>query len=117
MTFCSQQVQASSSIQPSTRATKLQNHRRLRFEIVKMADDYKFEGWVIENGTNGQMVWKEFQPKAWEETDIDIQVRLRMKFVSFSLCYRTNNATGYTLRHLWHRSAHTEKRLGMNGPR
>lgn len=38
--------------------------------------DYKFEGWVGEDPTavNGEMVWKEFEPKPWEETDIDIKV-------------------------------------------
>lgn len=38
--------------------------------------DYKFEGWVADDasGARGNMVWKEFEPKAWEETDIDIRV-------------------------------------------
>lgn len=38
--------------------------------------DYMFEGWVGEDPTavNGEMVWKEFEPKPWEETDIDIKV-------------------------------------------
>lgn len=41
-----------------------------------MVDNLKFEGWVAESGeaADGHMVWKEFQPKAWEETDIDIRV-------------------------------------------
>lgn len=38
--------------------------------------DYKFEGWVADDPTavDGKMVWKEFEPKPWEETDIDIKV-------------------------------------------
>ncbi|RDW67656.1 hypothetical protein BP6252_09052 [Coleophoma cylindrospora] len=38
--------------------------------------DYKFEGWMglDKNSANGQMVWQEFEPKTWEETDIDIQI-------------------------------------------
>jgi alcohol dehydrogenase (NADP+) len=38
--------------------------------------DYKFEGWIghDESSVNGKMVWGEFEPKAWEETDVDIQV-------------------------------------------
>lgn len=38
--------------------------------------DYKFEGWMglgPEAG-EGKMVWQEFQPKEWEETDVDIKV-------------------------------------------
>lgn len=36
----------------------------------------KFEGWVGLNSTaaNGHMVWKSFEPKPWEETDVDIKV-------------------------------------------
>lgn len=26
------------------------------------------------SSSEGKMVWREFQPKAWEETDVDIQV-------------------------------------------
>ena len=38
--------------------------------------DYKFEGWMgLDSGAaDGKMVWKEFQPKEWEETDVDIKV-------------------------------------------
>lgn len=38
--------------------------------------DYKFEGWVglDKSAAKGQMVWQEFEPKAWEETDVDIKV-------------------------------------------
>lgn len=38
--------------------------------------DYKFEGWMGLDATSaeGNMVWQEFEPKEWEETDIDIKV-------------------------------------------
>ncbi|KAI0477372.1 zinc-binding dehydrogenase [Xylariaceae sp. FL0804] len=37
---------------------------------------YKFHGWkgYDASSAEGKMVWEEFEPKAWEETDIDIQV-------------------------------------------
>ncbi|CAG7928075.1 unnamed protein product [Penicillium olsonii] len=38
--------------------------------------DYKFEGWMglgPEAG-QGKMVWQEFEPKPWEETDVDIKI-------------------------------------------
>lgn len=38
--------------------------------------DYKFEGWLglDKESANGNMVWGEFEPKTWEETDIDIKI-------------------------------------------
>ncbi|KAJ5689842.1 NADP-dependent alcohol dehydrogenase 7 [Penicillium macrosclerotiorum] len=38
--------------------------------------DYKFEGWMglDKEAANGKMVWQEFEPKPWEETDIDMKV-------------------------------------------
>ncbi|KAH7013416.1 zinc-binding dehydrogenase [Ilyonectria destructans] len=38
--------------------------------------DYKFEGWLglDPKSVEGNMVWQEFEPKPWEETDVDIQV-------------------------------------------
>jgi alcohol dehydrogenase (NADP+) len=41
-----------------------------------MATDYKFEGWAAHDpaAVEGKMVWQEIKPKAWEETDVDIQV-------------------------------------------
>lgn len=44
--------------------------------IGTMANDYKFEGWLghDKSAAEGKMVWAEFEPKAWEETDVDIQV-------------------------------------------
>ena len=41
-----------------------------------MATDYTFEGWVSEgpSSVDGKMIWKRYEPKAWEETDIDIRI-------------------------------------------
>lgn len=41
-----------------------------------MSTDYKFEGWMGDdaNSCKGNMVWREFLPKEWEETDVDIKV-------------------------------------------
>jgi alcohol dehydrogenase (NADP+) len=40
------------------------------------APDYKFEGWMgyDKYAGDGKLVWTEFDPKEWEETDIDIKV-------------------------------------------
>lgn len=41
-----------------------------------MDTGYKFEGWVGEDTSSaqGKMVWKDYEPKKWEETDIDIKI-------------------------------------------
>ncbi|KAM5343112.1 hypothetical protein ACJ41O_014078 [Fusarium nematophilum] len=41
-----------------------------------MATDYKFEGWMGEDpsAAEGNMIWKGYEPKEWEETDVDIKV-------------------------------------------
>ncbi|KAL2827085.1 chaperonin 10-like protein [Aspergillus pseudoustus] len=38
--------------------------------------DYRFEGWMGLDPTSadGNMLWQEFEPKPWEETDVDIKV-------------------------------------------
>ncbi|CAL5866246.1 uncharacterized protein PFLUO_LOCUS453 [Penicillium psychrofluorescens] len=38
--------------------------------------NYKFEGWMglDPSSADGNMVWQEFQPKEWEETDVDIKI-------------------------------------------
>ncbi|KAK7942593.1 uncharacterized protein PG986_011706 [Apiospora aurea] len=40
------------------------------------AQDYKFEGWQAHDATSadGNMRWEEFEPKPWEENDVDIRV-------------------------------------------
>nr|POE62839.1 nadp-dependent alcohol dehydrogenase 7 [Quercus suber] len=37
---------------------------------------YKFEGWMgtDKDSAKGKMVWQEFTPKPFEETDVDIQI-------------------------------------------
>ena len=41
-----------------------------------MASAYKFEAWVAEDpsAADGNMIWNEYTPKTWEETDMDIKV-------------------------------------------
>ncbi|KAH7161286.1 zinc-binding dehydrogenase [Dactylonectria macrodidyma] len=41
-----------------------------------MATDYVFEGWLGRDpeSVNGKMEWGAFEPKKWEEDDVDIQV-------------------------------------------
>ncbi|KAF7540379.1 hypothetical protein G7Z17_g12218 [Cylindrodendrum hubeiense] len=41
-----------------------------------MSTDYTFEGWMGEDPSSaeGNMVWKEYEPKPWEETDVDIKI-------------------------------------------
>ena len=38
--------------------------------------DYKFEGWLglDPSSAEGNMKWGEFEPKPWEETDVDIKI-------------------------------------------
>ncbi|KAH8909664.1 putative zinc-binding alcohol dehydrogenase [Coniochaeta sp. PMI_546] len=38
--------------------------------------DYKFEGWLgyDKSAADGKLVWTQFDPKEWEETDVDIKV-------------------------------------------
>ncbi|EED12604.1 zinc-binding alcohol dehydrogenase, putative [Talaromyces stipitatus ATCC 10500] len=40
------------------------------------SQDYKFEGWMGDSpaSVNGAMEWREFKPKEWEETDVDIKI-------------------------------------------
>ncbi|KIV93902.1 hypothetical protein PV10_05078 [Exophiala mesophila] len=41
-----------------------------------MSSDHKFEGWVGEDASSaeGKMVWKDYEPKTWEETDVEIKI-------------------------------------------
>lgn len=37
--------------------------------------DYKFEGWLgMDENSIGNMQWKEYEPKPFDETDVDIQI-------------------------------------------
>lgn len=40
------------------------------------ATDYKFQGWMglDPSSAKGNMVWREYEPKPWEETDVDIKI-------------------------------------------
>jgi D-arabinose 1-dehydrogenase-like Zn-dependent alcohol dehydrogenase len=40
------------------------------------SQNYKFEGWLghDEGSADGKMAWGEFEPKPWEETDVDIRI-------------------------------------------
>ena len=37
---------------------------------------YKFEGWLGQDPSSakGNMTWGEFEPKKWEEDDVDIEI-------------------------------------------
>lgn len=39
-------------------------------------NDTEFEGWVAvdKSAAEGNMVWQTYDPKPWEETDIDIKI-------------------------------------------
>lgn len=41
-----------------------------------MSQDHKFTGWVgaDANSINGNLEWKSFEPKPWEERDVDIEI-------------------------------------------
>ncbi|CAK3996445.1 NADP-dependent alcohol dehydrogenase C [Lecanosticta acicola] len=41
-----------------------------------MATDYKFEGWLGKDPSSakGNMTWGEFEPKKWQEDDVDIEI-------------------------------------------
>jgi alcohol dehydrogenase (NADP+) len=41
-----------------------------------MSSNYRFQGWLglDKNSANGNMVWKAFDPKPFEESDVDIKI-------------------------------------------
>lgn len=41
-----------------------------------MSTDYKFQGWLglDKDCVKGNMEWKEYEPKPFEETDVDIKI-------------------------------------------
>jgi hypothetical protein len=45
--------------------------------ILNMSTDYKFEGWVglDKEAAKGNMVWQAYEPKTFQETDIDVRRR------------------------------------------
>jgi alcohol dehydrogenase (NADP+) len=56
-----------------------------------MSTDYKFEGWVglDANAAKGNMVWQSYEPKAFQETDIDVSCP-RTRFESHDSFTNTN---------------------------
>ena len=44
--------------------------------------NYKFEGWMglDKSSADGKMVWQEFEPKPFDERDVDFPHRLRYNF-------------------------------------
>lgn len=68
--------------------------------LAKMSTDYKFAGWLAHSAEDakGTMKWGDFEPKTWEETDVDIKIThcgicgsdlhtLRSGWVSFIASY------------------------------
>jgi D-arabinose 1-dehydrogenase-like Zn-dependent alcohol dehydrogenase len=41
-----------------------------------MLSDYKFQGWLglEKDSAKGNMVWQDYEPKPFEETDVDIKI-------------------------------------------
>lgn len=71
-----------SSQKTSDRVSSLTNHLKSSLNpeddlhLAKMSTDYKFAGWLAHSAEDvkGTMKWGEFEPKTWEETDVDIKV-------------------------------------------
>lgn len=79
--------------------------------------DYKFEGWMglDPNAAQGNMVWQEFEPKEWEETDVDVKIShcgicgsdlhtLRSGWVRVAIVYYCGRLYRYVLTYLAARS-------------
>jgi hypothetical protein len=64
--------------QSSTRALKFGPIERSTHSVaIEMPQqDRKFEGWLghDKDSAKGKLVWGEFEPKPWEETDVEIEV-------------------------------------------
>jgi len=56
-----------------------------------MSNDYKFEGWVglDANAAKGNMVWQSYEPKAFQETDIDVRCLQRQSSAIMSALLTT----------------------------
>lgn len=54
----------------------LQNHNIIQTSRdLIMSQDYEFKGWMgLDEKAIGNMKWQSFEPKPWEETDIDILI-------------------------------------------
>ena len=46
------------------------------FSAAKMSTSYKFQGWLglDPSSVEGNMKWQNYEPKTWEESDVDIKV-------------------------------------------
>lgn len=46
------------------------------YNLRKMSTDHKFQGWLglDKDSVKGKMVWKGYEPKPFEETDVDIKI-------------------------------------------
>jgi D-arabinose 1-dehydrogenase-like Zn-dependent alcohol dehydrogenase len=43
--------------------------------MAQQPQDYQFQGWVgLDKNAVGNMKWQTFEPKPWEETDVDIKI-------------------------------------------
>lgn len=60
---------------PKQCSTCNKTNQRSKVEFT-MATDDMYEGWVGEDKSSaeGKMVWKQFVPKVWEETDVEIKI-------------------------------------------
>jgi hypothetical protein len=63
-----------------------------------MSNDYKFEGWVglDANAAKGNMVWQSYEPKAFQETDIDVRYLNHTRSSHGSLANITNRSRSLT---------------------
>jgi len=57
-------------------ATITQSTTRNFSKAATMSTDHKFQGWLglDKDSANGKMVWQEYEPKPFEETDVDIKI-------------------------------------------
>ena len=78
-----------------------------------MSTDYKFQGWMglDKNSAEGNMKWQEYEPKKWEETDVEIKVSQVKNRLKDPLPIRVQD---HPLWHLWFRPAHPAQRLGRD---
>lgn len=77
-----------------------------------MSTNYKFQGWMglDKSADQGNMKWQDYEPKKWEESDVDIQASPpRGPIISGK---NNSRLADHTLRHLRIRSSHSPLRLG-----
>jgi alcohol dehydrogenase (NADP+) len=43
--------------------------------MAQQQQSYQFQGWLgLDKNSIGNLQWGSFEPKAWEETDVDIEI-------------------------------------------